>query len=318
MYLSNGRALDYVIASGAMGFDAKGWFWERPLVWIGRLRPELFTTFIRTLTKHPRPYPISNLSWVRPWTWLPFSPWSCVRLIEGGSVNKIGLWNPGIEYWHRHIAPTIDFQKYSVGGSIYGNEDELVSMAETMNQHDLTALELNDSCPNTGHSLCNVEMVIANAKRVKEVSRHPIIVKVSVAQNYLAIAEGLQGIAEAISLNSVPWETVFPEGVKKSPLWRLEQKVGGGGGGVSGKIAQQENWKAVCLLAEQGLVPVIASSIMEFEDMDYVTKILGAKAVSFGAIHLPDYPFWRKPWTLLTNPCKPTSFVIRRFQSRTF
>ncbi len=69
--LSNGHKLEYVVASGALGFDGKGWFWERPLVWLGLMRPDLFTIGIRTLTYHPRMYPTSNLSWVRPWTWAP-------------------------------------------------------------------------------------------------------------------------------------------------------------------------------------------------------------------------------------------------------
>lgn len=151
-----------------MGFDGRGWFWEWPLVWLGLIKLKLFTIILRTLTREPRPYPKSNLSWIRPWTWLPFSPWSCVRLILGGAVNKVGLWNPGIDYWCEEIAPKMDFEKNAF----------------------------------------------------------------------------------------------------------------------------------------------IASSIMEFGDLAKVWA-LGAKAVSFGTIHLPDYPFWRWPWTLFTNPCKPTTIVTR-------
>lgn len=302
--LSNGRTLEHVVPSGAMGFNCKGWFWEWPLVWTGLIKLEWFTTFFRTLTKNPRPYPISNLSWMRPWTWLPFSPYSCVRTIPDGSVNKIGLWNPGIDYWCKYIAPHMDFKKYPIGGSIYGNGDELVEMAERLNEYDLVALEINDSCPNIGYSLENVKKVVANMKCVAKVSRHPPIAKLSVAQNYLAIAEELAGIAQAISLNSVLWEIAFPS--QKSPL----SGIGGtdSGGGVSGKPAQKHNWAAVEALAKQGAVPVIAPSIMEYADLERTAK-LGAKAWSFGAIHLPSHPFWRKPWTLFTNPCKPTAFV---------
>ena len=68
--------------------------------------------------------------------------------------------------------------------------------------------------------------------------------------------------------------------------------------------------KAVKELADQGALPVIGPSVMEFEDMENLIDI-GAQAVSFGTIHLADNPVWKKPWTIFTNPCKPTNFVLR-------
>jgi dihydroorotate dehydrogenase len=281
--LSNGHTFEHMVASGALAFDGKGWLWERPLVWVGLIRPELFTVVIKTLTLNPR---LGNQQWWKPWT--------CIRLIPGGSVNKIGLTNPGIEWWCKKIAPHIDFHRFPIVGSIYGEAHELVPMANMFNQFDVVGLEINPSCPNTGHALQNTETVVRSVGIVKQVSRHPIIVKVSVNQSYLQIADALKGIAEAISLNSVPWEVAYSNG-KVSPLWRLEKKVGGGGGGVSGRPAQKYNWAAVEALAKQGALHVIAPSVMEFEDIAKV-RGLGASAVSFGAIHL------RTPW-------KPTSIV---------
>ncbi len=88
--LSNDHVFTYMVASGALAFDGKGWPWERPLVWSGLIKPELFTVVIKSLTRNPRP---GNLRWWKPWT--------CVRLIPGGAVNKVGLTNPGIEWWCR-------------------------------------------------------------------------------------------------------------------------------------------------------------------------------------------------------------------------
>ncbi len=295
--LSNGHSFEYMVSSGALAFDGKGWPWERLLVRLGLIMPELFTVVLKTLTLKPRK---GNLRW--------WKPWECVRLIPGGSDNKVGLTNKGNDWWCDKVAPHINFKKYSIVGSIYGSRTELVQMAETFNRFEVKSLEVNASCPNTGHPMEDVGIVVEDVKAVKNVSGHPIIVKVSVAQDYLAIAQGLKGIAEAISLNSVPWEIVFPG--KRSPLWRLEKKVGGGGGGVSGKPAQKYNWAAVEALAKQGGLQVIAPSIMEFEDIDHV-RDLGAGAVSFGTIHLPSHPVWLKPWTIFTNPCKPTRFVMR-------
>ncbi|MFA6295227.1 MAG: hypothetical protein WC666_02260 [Candidatus Paceibacterota bacterium] len=282
---SNDHAFEYMVASGALAFDGKGWFWEKPLAWLGIIKPELFTVVIKTLTRHPRP---GNLRWWKPWT--------CVRLIPGGSVNKVGLTNPGIEWWCKEIGPHLDFLKFPLVGSIFGDEKELTEMAYMLNSFELVALEVNPSCPNTGHAMQTAEAVINSVKAVKHASRYPIIVKVSVDQDYLTIANGLKNIAEAISLNSVPWKTAFPNG-EKTPLWKLEEKVGGGGGGVSGKPAQKCNWKAVEELSRQGVLPVIGPSVMEIDDLDRVRK-LGAKAISFGAIHL------RTPW-------RPTYIVQR-------
>jgi dihydroorotate dehydrogenase len=299
--LSNGHAFEYMVASGALAFDGKGWPWEKPLLWLGLIKPELFTVVIKSLTRNPRS---GNLRW--------WEPWTCVRLISGGSVNKVGLTNPGIEWWCRNVGPALDFQKFPIVGSIFGEERELVEMAEMLNHFDLVGLEVNVSCPNTGHVMEIAEIVVNSVKAVERASRHPIIVKVSVDQDYLTILRGLVGVAEAVSLNSVPWKTVFTNG-EHTPLWRLEKKVGGGGGGVSGKPAQKYNWKAVEALAKQGLIPVIAPSIMEYGDMNRVRK-LGAKAVSFGAIHLPDHTVWLKPWTIFTNPRKPTRIVRKEMK----
>ena len=136
--LSNGHAFKYMVASGALAFDGKGWPWERPLVWLGLIKPELFTVVIKSLTRNPR---VGNLRWWKPWT--------CVRLIPGGSVNKVGLTNPGIEWWCKEVGPKLDFQKFPTAGSIFGDEKELVEMAEMLNRFDLVALEVNVSCPNT-------------------------------------------------------------------------------------------------------------------------------------------------------------------------
>lgn len=298
--LSNGHAFEWMIASGAMAFDGRGWFWERPLVSAGLIRPELFTTVVKTLTRHPRK---GNLRW--------WKPWECVALIEGGAVNKVGLTNPGIEYWCKHIAPTIDFHKYPTVGSIFGDEKELVECTLMLNRFLLKAIEVNYSCPNAGTGFAAVEALIRGVTAVAEVSRHPVIVKVSVAQDFKTIATRLKGIAEAVSINSVPWELVFQN--SRTPLHGLESRVKGGGGGVSGRPAQAYNWEAARELAELRSLPVIAPSIMELEDVETL-KNLGAQAFSFGTIHLPTFPIWCHPMSLIQNPQKPTQ-IVRAYET---
>lgn len=275
-----------MVASGALAFDGKGWPWERPLVWTGLIKPELFTIVLKTLTLEPRR---GNLRW--------WKPWDCVRLIPGGSVNKVGLTNPGIQHWNARVAPKIDYSRLNVVASIYGNQEELVDMTHMLNVLPLKAIELNPSCPNTGegNKFRNTKNIIDAVHAVKRASRHPVLVKVSYDQDYVGIAQGTEGVAEAISINSVPWASVFPG--SESPLWRLEKRVKGGGGGVSGIPAQPYNWEVIKRLAMHAHQPVIGCSIMRYEDIRKV-KDLGAEAISFGAIHL------RTPWA-------PTRFVER-------
>ncbi len=313
--LKNGHVLWHVIASGAAGFDGKFWFWEWVLVWLGLIEPKLFTICLRTLSLKPRPYPISNFSWVRVWTWMPFFRSSCVRLlINGGVLNKIGLWNPGIDHWIQKIAPHINFAEVDIVVSIYGNQEELVEQAKKLNNFNIVAIEVNDSCPNTGHGIPQYMSVVNSVKAVATVSRHPVIVKVSVMQDYLSIANELRGIACAVSLNSVPWKIVFRDA--KSPMEDIGP-AGSGGGGVSGRPAQIYNWRAARELAEAGSIPVIAPSIMSYDDLRVVEQ-LGAGAFSYGAIHLPDKGILKFWLTLFKNPCKPTKIVKEYEASREY
>jgi dihydroorotate dehydrogenase len=240
-----------------------------------------------------------------PWTWL------CVRLLPGGAVNRVGLSNKGLKWFLEKIAPTVDFDKYQIILSLTGSTEEILEMISQTNHLKLAGYEINKSCPNEGKKLAFTQEFIDIVKASHKESHHPIIVKVSVDQDYLVISRGLVGIAQAISINSVPWKTAFPNG-ERSPLWKLERKLGGGGGGgVSGKPAQKLNWKAVKELTTDGCLPVIAPSIMKYEDIETVME-MRASAASFGTIHMASYPVWLKPWTVFTNPCKPTQFIERK------
>ncbi len=278
--LSNGHEFEYMVASGALAFDGKGWPWEWPLRWIKLIDLSLFTIVIKTLTRYPRK---GNLRW--------YNPLGCVRPMRGGTVNSVGLTNKGIDWWCREIGPKVSRRNISLVGSIFSNEvKELTDMAEMLNSFDLVALEINASCPNTGEDLLvNTGKIIESCLAVKKVSRFPLILKVSVVHDVRVIFAGFnKDIIEAISINSVPWNIIFPE--KKSPLAHL------GGGGVSGKISQPLTWMLVgdlvCLTDD---IPVIGPSVWDFEDIEKLRE-MGAKAISFGSI------FLRYPW-------RPTMFV---------
>lgn len=278
--LSNGYCFEHMAASGALAFDGKGWPWEWPLRIVGLLDPSLFTVVIKTLTFLPRK---GNLRW--------HNPFGCIRFLPGGTLNAVGLTNPGIHWWCRKIGPKVNRKRISLVGSILSDDPEkLAEMAMMLNDFDLVALEINASCPNTGEDfLKNIENLLKGVIAVKRVSRFPLILKLSVVHDIRLILPNINGLIEAISINSVPWSIVFPE--RKSPLAHL------GGGGVSGKIAQPYTWEFVRRIVKTTGIPVIGPSVWDFEDIEELRK-LGAKAISFGSVFLP-YP-WR-----------PTIFVRR-------
>lgn len=277
--LSNGHEFEYMAASGALAFDGKGWPWEWPLRWMGLLDPSLFTVVIKTLTYKPRK---GNLRW--------YNPFGCVRLIKGGTVNSVGLTNKGYQWWCSKIGSKIS-KDMSLAGSIFCEDpDEVAEMALILSAFDLKALELNASCPNTeGGVLDNSETIIKCCLAAKAVTRLPLILKLSVVHDIVKIIPEVEGIIEAVSINSVPWNIIFPN--KKSPLAHL------GGGGVSGKAASPFTWDFAEIMASKFSVPVIGPSVWDFEDIQELRE-LGSKAISFGSVFIP-YP-WR-----------PTLFVRR-------
>jgi len=245
--------------------------------------PALFTVVAKTVTFNPRK---GNYHW--------YWPWGCIRPIfqNGrivGIVNSVGLTNKGIRWWCEEKGVFADRKKISLVGSILSDEiNELVEMTRIMNDFDLVALEINPSCPNTeGDLLENTEKIIELCLAVKKVTCFPLILKLSVVHDIKSILPKVEGIVEAISINSIPWRIVFPH--NESPLAHL------GGGGVSGEIAQPHTWSLVRDLVSLTSIPVIGPSVWEFEDIEQLRK-LGAQAISFGSI-------------FLRYPRRPTQFV---------
>lgn len=265
--LSNDHILRYVTASGALSYDGKGWPWEKLLVWLGFLKPELFTNFGKTVTL---------LAWKGNFRW--YNPFRCLRWILNGILNAFGLTNPGFAWWCKHVGPYVDSKKIPLVLSIHGTPEELAEMSREANHYDLVGIEINKSCPNIeGGILRDTADVIASCEAVKANSRHPIILKLSVKHDIEHIVPAVEHLVEAFAINSVPWDVAFPG--KRSPLARF------GGGGVSGKAAQPFTWDMISRLVKLTTIPVIGPSIWEFGDIEKVRK-LGALAVSFGSIFL--------------------------------
>ena len=135
--LSNGHTFSYIAASGALAYDGSGWPWEYPLRWMGLVDPRLFTVVTKTLTYLPRK---GNLLW--------YAPWRCVRLVKEGTVNAIGLTNPGFRWWCKRIGPRVDRSNIPIIVSIRSeNCEELAEMALALSAATLWDLSSTHHAP---------------------------------------------------------------------------------------------------------------------------------------------------------------------------
>ncbi len=279
--LSNGHSFEYVASGGSLGFAGRGWPWEHPLRWLGLLDSRLFTVVTKTLTKKSRK---GNLNLLHPWT--------CIRLVPGGTVNSVALTNHGLDWWIKKIGPTISRQRGALVCSIFGDTAaEVAEMAGQLNSVDLVAVEINASCPNVSGSDLqrDPQAVIDACHLAKKVCRHPLLLKLSVLHDVERIIPAVADCIEALDINLVPWAMVYPD--KISPLAHL------GSGGVSGRAAQPYNWDLVKRMVATRKIPVIGPGVWEYRDIARI-RALGASAISFGSI------FLRYPW-------RPTNYIRR-------
>lgn len=270
---SNGEQVEFFTGSGALGFDGRGWWWEYPLRWAGVLNPHDFAIVVKTLTLRPRR---GNLRW--------YAPWGCVRLIRGGTVNAVGLTNPGIDWWLRACYPRMRRMGLQIVVSVYPESlAEAQAFAEKLRSLQITAIELNASCPNVEHCEADAVNHVRTIAQALADTGHPLIVKVGYDQPYVAIAQALEGIAEAIhAINAVPWRLVYPN--QPSPLAKL------GGGGVSGEPIRPFVREAIQRLTQSATLPIIAGGcIYTLQDLQELWE-LGARAFSIGTL------FLRAPW----------------------
>jgi len=272
--LNNNYVFDFAVASGALGFDGRGYWWEQPFRWLGQLDPHQFLVITKTLTRHPRK---GNLRW--------WCPWRCVRPVPGGFVNAVGLTNPGLDAWFKRYYHHVVADELAIAVSIAPETpDDANWMAWRIMSSDgwqcIKAIELNVSCPNTANAYetCKAAELMVKAMHPAGL---PIILKLGYQQPFFKICMDLDGMVSAYDLiNTVPWRDVYP--CRPSPLAHL------GGGGVSGEPIIYQAIRALRLVKESGLVktPIISGgAITDFEQVKLRFK-LGADAVAFGSIFL--------------------------------
>ena len=267
----NGEEIDFLAASGALGLDGSGWWWENPLRWLRILRPEEFTIITKTLTY--RPYKGNLNMW---------KPWQICRFVPGGSVNSVGLTNPGIFWWMEFCYPEMVRKNLKFIPSVWPNSPkEAKEMAKLLDKlPGITAIELNISCP-------NMEAKSEHSKiigHLRDNTSHPIIMKLGWSHPIEEICEKWGGDIQAFDvINAVPWHVVYSK--KPSPLAKYNLI-----GGVSGSPIKAYSRVALKRAMNSTDTPIISGGGIDSYDEACHRFNEGADAVSIGVL------FLRSPW----------------------
>jgi dihydroorotate dehydrogenase (NAD+) catalytic subunit len=283
----NGHELDFACASGALAWYGEGWWWEflfrkKPLSWLGLL-PDDITIIGKTVTYEAI---VGNLKW--------WCPWRCVRLIEDGAVNAVGLTNYGYKWW---IKNAYRIGKRKVIASIMPKTPpEAAQMAREISVCPIVGIEVNLSCPNVDHD-SSIAHVVKIVDAVLDNTDHPVIPKLSYTDPYVDICVALQNRVAAVDLiNTVIWTKVFPD--KPSPLAKYNLV-----GGVSGKPIVEYAREAVAKVRMAcPKLPIISGGGIDSVEEVYARRIIGAGAVTLGTV------FLRRPWKprQIINECRAT------------
>lgn len=290
--LSNGHSFVVATAAGALGYDGRGYWWEKyGLIPLGVIDPSLFTIITKTLTIKPRR---GNVRWWRPCVW-PLA-WS------GGAVNQMGLPNPGIHWLMRQY----DLGRFPAKGlpTIVSvtpeSPDEGYHMARLLDRiPDIKGIEVNVSCPNVKNKPMDKEEKVEHIRKVFRGTRgatdHPVGIKLGWLDPYREVCDILDGEADWFDLiNTVPWGTVFP--TKTTPMRFQGLDSGGVSGPAIAKYAE-DALRNVYYFHADGLTrndpprtPIISGGGVTSGEIGLRRLANGAAAVTVGTT------FLTRPW----------------------
>ncbi len=224
----------------------------------------------------------------------------------GVVLNAVGLSGPGLKFlldlgrWQKLEQPF--FLSFMSTGETREERLEELRTAVAMLKDELpkfkaqVGLQINFSCPNTGHAQEELVKDIHESLAIASVLNVPLVPKISVLIPPEKAGEILRDPncdALAVS-NTIPWSDLSEEvrrvffRTKKSPLERF------GGGGISGKylLPLVTQWLLQFKRFNAMHKPIIAGGgILRPRDVDVLVEA-GAKAVSPGSVVM------LRPWNM--------------------
>lgn len=200
-----------------------------------------------------------------------------------GLVNSIGLENPGLEVFRKHILPGLLTLGPSVIVNLFGErEEDFFRLAEALKETEIAGLEINISCPNVkkgGIAFAgDPEGVFRMVKGLRSLWGRFLGVKLSPVGpvEEVALAAEEAGAEALTCANTYPAMTVDLS--RDPPGFHL--------GGLSGPAIKPLTLRLVYELSRRVRIPIIASGgIMSGRDaLEYLS--VGARAFQVGTATL--------------------------------
>lgn len=130
-----------------------------------------------------------------------------IKETTGGMLNSVGLQNPGVDKFIEEEIPKMKNHSTNIIANVGGGTvEEYLEIIEKLNDTDVHMIELNISCPNVKHGGMALgiksEVAYEAVKRVKEICRKPLMVKLSPnSENIVEMAKSCEAAgADALSL----------------------------------------------------------------------------------------------------------------------
>jgi len=236
-----------------------------------------------------------------------------LELPNGGIMNSIGLENPGIEYFAKHISPQLA-EKYKFANTkIIANisaatPEEFADMITRLDETCIHAYEINVSCPNLDKKIIGTDpgLVFDVVRAATDATGRPVIVKLS--PNVANIAEIAMAAeragADAISLiNTVVGYDINPK-TGRSTFYN----------GVAG-ISDHEIIRNIALerminVAKVTGLPIIAGGGIKNAGDVVRFALAGANAFAIGTELL------RNPKLMEILPADVTEFLEKHWNTR--
>lgn len=212
----------------------------------------------------------------------PGNPTPRVCETPSGMLNAIGLEYIGVEVFIKDILPRLRKLNIPIIANINGiSIEEYCALTEQLNDTDVTALEVNISCPNVkqGGIAFGVDPAVAArvTTAVKEKSRMPVIVKLTPNVTDIAsIARAIEDAgADAISLIN----TVLGGAID---VWHRRPRIANVFAGLSGPAIRPIAIRCVMQVANAVNIPIIGMGGNENGYTAAEFMMAGATATAFG------------------------------------
>jgi dihydroorotate dehydrogenase len=295
-------------ASGLQGFFGEGYrfhFFLLKLLW-GGFKGMTFVAKTATAKERTGNMPLNadgittvklfpDCVYINPWLWL-----------KGAMLNAVGLSNKGIDFllndgrWQQRTEPFM-ISIMPVGDKPEERRCEVKKMVAKIRSQKFNApvaIQLNISCPNTGHDIKELEKEVMGYMEEMGKQIYPVVVKVNPLfpielakqiSEHLACA-GLSPsntLAFGDAPNTIPWKKLFgTSDPGKSPL----KKRGFGAGGFSGRYLLPLELEWIRKAREAGITCHInCGSCFSPKDVRKAYQA-GADSISLGTVAL------HRPW----------------------